>query len=141
MEFPIPEGFVPPEHLDSDDQFQAMCTLELVNDSTLKLVDVEGYQVGEEDTEKDTGQAEDVEAKNAAAALQAAGAGAGGAQGTQPGPGIAPAMQGAGAGAGAAAAGGPPGAGAPPGPIGPGAPTAPFAQELGRRFRQMTGRR
>jgi hypothetical protein len=127
MEFPIPEGFTPPEHLDSDNQFQAMATFELIGDSSLKLIDVEGYQVGKEDTEEDTGQARDVEAQNAAAALQAAtgggggGPAAGGQAGAQPGPGLAP--------------------GAGGGPIPPPTQALPLAQDLGRRFRQMTGRR
>jgi hypothetical protein len=136
MEFPIPEGFTPPEHLDSDNQFQAMATFELIGDSSLKLIDVEGYQVGTEDTEKDTGQAKDVESQNAASALQAAMAGggpsAGGQSGAQPGPGLAP-----GAGGGPGAATGPGGAAGGPVPAQP----LPLAQDLGRRFRQMTGRR
>jgi hypothetical protein len=123
--FKMPEGFTPPEHLDSDNQFQAMATFELVDDDTLKLVDIEGYQVGPEDTEADTGAAKSAEAQNAMEALQQAGAG--GASGAQPGPGIAPNMQGAGSAAGTEAnVGGPPGS---------------FAQMMGRRFRQATGRR
>jgi hypothetical protein len=135
LEFPIPEGFTPPEHLDSEDQFQAMCTLQLVDDSTLKLVDVEGYDVGQEEEGEEEGEgAQTTEARNAAAALQEAGAGAGGQQGAQPGPGLAPGMQGGGSAASAEANIGPGGA---PG----GAGALPFAAEMGRRFRQATGRR
>lgn len=134
LEFPMPAGFTPPEHLDSDDTFQAMCTLKLVDDSTLRLVDVEGYDVGEEEEgEAGGGAAAQTEAQNAAAALQGAGAAAGGQQGAQPGPGLAPGMQGGGSAASAEAN------------MGPGGPTAggglPFAQQLGQRFRRMTGRR
>lgn len=133
LEFEMPKGFTPPERLDSDDTFQAMATFKLVDDSTLRLVDVEGYPIAEgeeEEGEEEGAGAERAEAANAAAALQAAGAG--GQQGPQPGPGLAP-------GAGMAGAG--PAGGAPPPPPPAGPAPGGLVQELGRRFRAATGRR
>ena len=54
LTFPMPDGFIPPENLHSDNTFRAMATFKLLHDSELELVDIEGYQVGEEDTEGDT---------------------------------------------------------------------------------------
>jgi len=115
LTFAIPEGFTPPEHMDSDKTFQAMATFRMVGDDELELVDIEGYQVGEEDTEGDTEAAKQTEQQNVASAL---------------------------AGAGSAASsetnlGGPPGAP----PSAPPASQAGFAQRMGQRFREVTGRR
>jgi len=49
--FDIPEGYAPPEQLDSDNTFEAMCTLQLLPNDQLKLIDVEGYEVAEEEGE------------------------------------------------------------------------------------------
>ena len=49
--FDIPEGYAPPEQLDSDNTFEAMCTLQLLSNDQLKLIDVEGYEVAEEEGE------------------------------------------------------------------------------------------
>jgi|SRR5215475_7577128 len=50
--FDEPEGFVPPENLDSDDTFQAMATFKVLPGNQLQLVDIEGYQLGEGDAEE-----------------------------------------------------------------------------------------
>lgn len=78
LTFPIPKGFQPPENLGSDDSFQAMATFKMVGDDELELVDVEGYQIGNEDTEGDTEAAAQADQANAASALQAASNGAAG---------------------------------------------------------------
>lgn len=109
----MPDGFTPPENLDSENTFQAMATFQLVDDDTLKLVDIEGYQIGAEDTEGDTEAAKKADQANAASALQGAGSAAG-AEANQ---------------------GGPPGA--PPTP--PASPS--FAAQAAARFRAATGRR
>lgn len=74
--FPAPEGFTVPENLDDDQTFQAMATFKLVDDQTLQLLDVEGYQIGEMDTEGDTKASQTANAENAQAALQGAGSAA-----------------------------------------------------------------
>ena len=61
LTFPMPEGFIPPENLDSDRTFQAMATFKITGQDELQLVDIEGYQVGEEDTEGDTRAAQQAE--------------------------------------------------------------------------------
>lgn len=48
--FDEPEGFVPPENLDSDDTFQAMATFKVLPSNQLQLVDIEGYEVGEDES-------------------------------------------------------------------------------------------
>jgi hypothetical protein len=78
LTFPMPEGFQPPENLDSDDTFQAMATFKVVGEGELELVDVEGYQIGKEDTEGDTEAAAQADQANAASALQGASNAAGG---------------------------------------------------------------
>lgn len=71
LTFPTPEGFQPPENLDSDDTFQAMATFKVTGDGgQLQLIDVEGYQIGEEDTEGDTEAAAQADQANAAGAMQ-----------------------------------------------------------------------
>jgi hypothetical protein len=127
LTFDAPEGFTPPEHLESDDTFQAMATFRIVGDNELELVDIEGYQIGQEDTEGDTEAAKTAEGANVASALQGAGSAAGaeanmGGQ-TPAGPTGAP--------AGGAATYGAPAAGS----------QASFAQQMGARFRRATGRR
>lgn len=122
LTFPMPDGFTPPENLDSENTFQAMATFELVDDDTLKLIDIEGYQIGGEDTEGDTEAAKTADQANAASALQGAGSAAG-AEANQ---------------------GGPPGA--PPTPaagrnLGTQAAQPSFASQMAARFRAATGRR
>jgi hypothetical protein len=78
LTFPIPEGFQPPENIDSDDTFQAMATFKVVDDDQLQLVDIEGYQIGKEDTEGDTQAAAAADQANATAALQGASSASGG---------------------------------------------------------------
>ncbi len=71
--FDMPQGFSPPENLDSDNTFQAMATFRVVGDDQLELVDVDGYQVGEGEEEQEEGGGPTVtqaEAGNAAAAMQ-----------------------------------------------------------------------
>jgi hypothetical protein len=125
LTFEAPEGFTPPEHLGSDDTFQAMATFRLVGDNELELVDIEGYQIGAEDTEGDTEAAKTANQQGTVAALQDAGSAAS-AEANMGGPGP-----------GAAAGAGPP----------PGAASAPagtqasFASQMGARFRRATGRR
>lgn len=126
LTFPMPQGFIPPENLDSDDTFQAMATFKIINDSELQLVDVEGYQVGEEDTEGDTEAARQAEQANAASALQAVVQGA-----TAPAGGAVGAGMAAGAERNLAAPAGTQ-AGMPP-------PT--FGEQMRQRFRAATGRR
>lgn len=125
LTFPMPDGFIPPENLDSDNTFQAMATFKLVGDNELQLIDIEGYQVGEEDTEGDTEAARTAEQANAASALQGAGGGAPGAG----------ALQGAGAAAGAER-----NLGAPAGTQA-GMPQPTFGEQMRQRFRAATGRR
>lgn len=132
MTFPMPQGFIPPENLDSDDTFQAMATFKLVGDNELQLVDVEGYQVGEEDTEGDTEAARQAEAASAASALQTA-ANAAAPQGA--GGGAGGALQGAGAAAGAER-----NMAAPAGTQA-GMPPPTFGEQMRQRFRAATGRR
>lgn len=117
----MPDGFTPPENLDSENTFQAMATFQLVDDDTLKIVDIEGYQIGDEDTEGDTEAAKKADQANAASALQGAGSAAG-AEANQ---------------------GGPPGAPpAPPGRnLGTQAGQPSFASQMAARFRAATGRR
>lgn len=123
LTFPIPEGFSPPEHMDSDRTFSAMATFRLVGDDELELVDIEGYQIGAEDTEGDTEAAAQTEQQNVQEALSNAGS----APGTAAGAG--------------ANLGGPPGA-PPAGATGaPAGTQASFAQQMGARFRRVTGRR
>lgn len=121
LTFPTPDGFTPPENLDSEGTFQAMATFQLVDDDTLKLMDIEGYQIGDEDTEGDTEAAKTADAASAASALQGAGSAAG-AEANQ---------------------GGPPGA--PPTPpgrnLGTQAAQPSFASQMAARFRAATGRR
>jgi hypothetical protein len=122
LTFAMPDGFTPPENLDSDNTFQAMATFRLVGDSQLELVDIEGYQVGEEDTEEDTEAAAKTDQQNVAAALQGAGAQGGG------GPAV-------------GAQGAPPG-GAPTGaPAGLQAAQPSFGEQMRARFRAATGKR
>lgn len=111
----MPDGFTPPENLDSENTFQAMATFRLVDDDTLELVDIEGYQIGDEDTEGDTEAAKKADQASAASALQNAGSAAG-AEANQGGP-----------------PGAPPATGAPPSPS--------FAAQAAARFRAATGRR
>lgn len=115
LTFAMPEGFTPPEHMDSDKTFQAMATFRMVGDDELELVDIEGYQIGEEDTQGDTEAAKETDQENVASALQNAGSAA----------------------SSEAYLGGPPGA--PPG-ASPGT-QANFAAQMGARFRRATGRR
>jgi hypothetical protein len=49
--FDEPEGFVPPENLDSDNTFQAMATFEVLPGNKLALVDIEGYELDDEESE------------------------------------------------------------------------------------------
>jgi hypothetical protein len=108
----------------SDDTFQAMATFRLEGENTLELIDIEGYAIGEEDTEGDTDAAEDAEKANALSAAQGAGSAAsseanmGGETPANP-------------------------AGAPPagaaGPAGP--PNQNFISQMGERFRKATGRK
>lgn len=72
----MPQGFAPPENLDSDQTFQAMATFKVVSEGELQLVDVDGYQIGADDTEGDTDAATQAEAANAAAAVSSGGPGA-----------------------------------------------------------------
>jgi hypothetical protein len=76
LSFEMPEGFTPPENLDSDDTFQAMATFKVVAEGELQLVDIDGYQIGDEDTEGDTDAADSAEAENAASAVTSGGPGA-----------------------------------------------------------------
>jgi hypothetical protein len=46
--FDEPEGFVPPENLDSDNTFQAMATFKVLPGNKLTLVDIEGYELDDE---------------------------------------------------------------------------------------------
>jgi hypothetical protein len=116
LTFPIPEGFQPPENLDSDDTFQAMGTFKVVGENELQLVDVEGYQVGDDDTEGDTQAAAQADQANAASALQGASNGSAGqalpnqSQDQTP-------------------------PGTPPDRVGA------FAEAMGQKFRKATGRR
>jgi hypothetical protein len=48
IKFDEPEGFVPPENLDADETFQAMATFKVLPSNQLQLIDIEGYEVGEE---------------------------------------------------------------------------------------------
>lgn len=66
--FDMPQGFSPPENLDSDNTFQAMATFRVTGEDQLQLVDVDGYQIGEGDEEE--GGAAQAEAANAATAMQ-----------------------------------------------------------------------
>jgi hypothetical protein len=119
LTFPIPEGFQPPENLDSDDTFQAMATFKVVDENKLQLIDVEGYQIGDEDTEGDTNAAAQAEQANAQTALQgaqAASTGTGGQAVPNQSEDQVP-------------------AGTPPNRIGA------FAEMMGQRFRKATGRR
>jgi hypothetical protein len=116
LTFPIPQGFQPPENLDSDDTFQAMATFKVVDEDELQLVDVEGYQIGDEDTEGDTQAAAQADQANAASALQGASNGAGGQALPNQSEDQTP-------------------AGTPPDRIGG------FASMMGQRFRKATGRR
>jgi hypothetical protein len=116
LTFQAPDGFTPPEHLGSDETFQAMATFRIVGDSELELVDIEGYQIGEEDTEGDTEAAKGAEGANVASALQGAGSAAG-AEANM-------------------------GGETPAGPTGaPAGSQASFSQRMGERFRRATGRR
>jgi hypothetical protein len=119
LTFPMPQGFIPPENLDSDDTFQAMATFKLVGDNELELVDVEGYQVGQEDTEGDTEAASQADQANAASALQGAGSAAGAESNM-----AAPAGMQA----------------APPG-MQANMPPPSFGEQMRQRFRSATGRR
>jgi hypothetical protein len=76
LTFDMPEGFSPPENLDSDETFQAMATFKVVSEGELQLVDVDGYQIGDEDTEGDTDAASEADQANAAAAVSSGGPGA-----------------------------------------------------------------
>ena len=125
MTFPMPEGFIPPENLDSDNTSQAMATFKMVSDNELQLIDIEGYQVGEEDTEGDTEAAKAAEQANAASALQGPAGGAPGAG----------ALQGAGA-----AAGSERNMAAPAGTQA-NMPPPTFGEQMRQRFRAATGRR
>jgi hypothetical protein len=123
LTFNAPEGFTPPEHLDSDDTFQAMCTIKILGGEELQLVDIEGYEIGKEDTEGDTEAAQETEQGN-----------------------IREALQGAGSAASAEANMGAPtpatGAGLPGGAPGAALGTqASFASQAAARFRRATGRR
>jgi hypothetical protein len=118
--FPMPDGFIPPENLDSDNTFQAMATFKLVGDDELQLVDIEGYQVGEEDTEGDTEAARQAEQASAASALQEQ---------------AAPAQQGGGIAAGAER-----NMAAPAGTQA-NMPPPSFGEQMRQRFRAATGRR
>jgi hypothetical protein len=122
--FPMPDGFIPPENLDSDDTFQAMATFKLVGDDELQLIDIEGYQVGEEDTEGDTEAARQAEQASAASALQEGSPTAGAA-----------ALQGAGVAAGAER-----NMAAPAGTQA-NMPPPTFGEQMRQRFRAATGRR
>jgi hypothetical protein len=119
LTFPIPEGFQPPENLDSDDTFQAMGTFKVVGENELQLIDVEGYQVGDEDTEGDTQAAAQADQANAASALQ----GAQGASNGSAGQALPNQSQDQ----------TPPGT--PPDRVGA------FAEAMGQKFRKATGRR
>lgn len=123
LTFPMPEGFIPPENLDSDDTFQAMATFKLVSDNELQLTDIEGYQIGKEDTEGDTEAAAQADQGSIQSALQNAGSAAG-AEANMAGP----------AGAGPAGAKPPPGTQAS-------MPTPTYGEQLRARFRAATGRR
>jgi hypothetical protein len=114
LTFPTPEGFQPPEHLDSDDTFQAMATFKVVSEDELQLVDIEGYQIGEEDTEGDTEAAKAADQANALAAVQGASNATGGA--------TAPNQS-------------EDQLGGPPNQVGG------FASQMGQMFRKATGRR
>ena len=116
LTFPIPEGFQPPENLDSDNTFQAMATFKVVDEGELQLVDVEGYQIGEEDTEGDTQAAAQADQANAASALQGASNGSGGQALPNQSEDQAP-------------------VGTPPDRVGA------FAESMGQKFRRATGRR
>jgi hypothetical protein len=120
--FDMPEGFSPPENLASDNTFQAMATFKVTSDNELRLVDIDGYQVGEGEEAEEEGagpSATQTEAANAAAAV---GGGGGG-----------PAI-------GGGPPAGPPGnmsadrmpAGAPPDRIGG------FAEAMGQKFKKAT---
>lgn len=76
LTFEMPEGFTPPENLDSDDTFQAMATFKVTGEDELQLIDIDGYQIGEEDTEEDTEAAAQADQANAAAAVTGGGPGA-----------------------------------------------------------------
>jgi hypothetical protein len=115
LTFPMPDGFQPPEHLDSDDTFQAMATFKVLSGGDeLQLVDVEGYQIGEEDTEGDTEAAKEADQANALAATQGASNATGGA--TLPNQSQDQ-------------------AGGPPNQVGG------FASQMGQMFRKATGRK
>jgi hypothetical protein len=114
LTFPTPDGFQPPEHLDSDDTFQAMATFKVTGDSQLQLVDIEGYQIGAEDTEGDTEAAQGADQANALAAVQGASNASGGA--TLPNQSEDQ-------------------SGAPPNQVGG------FASMMGQKFRKATGRK
>ena len=119
LTFPIPEGFQPPENISSDDTFQAMATFKMSGDDELELVDIEGYQIGKEDTEGDTEAASQADQANAAAAMQGA--------------------QGASNAAGGQAL---PNQSQDRVPVGtPADRVGGFAEMMGQRFRQATGRR
>lgn len=120
----MPDGFIPPENLDSDDTFQAMATFKLVSDSELQLVDIEGYQVGDEDTEGDTQAARQADQANIASALQDAGSAAS-AETNQGGP---PGAQGPATGA------------APPPGTQASMPTPTFGDRMRQKFKAATGR-
>ena len=128
MTFPMPQGFIPPENLDSDQTFQAMATFKLVSEDELQLVDVEGYQVGDEDTEGDTQAARQADQANIASALQGAGSAASSESNMSPAQGATTQP--------AAPAGG---AQAPPGTQAS-MPTPTFGERMRQRFKAATGR-
>ena len=126
LTFTAPEGFVPPEHLDSDDTFQAMATFRMVGGDELELIDIEGYQIGKEDTEGDTESAKEADIASARDVLQSAGSAASSEAnmgGQTP-----------------AASAGPPAGGTPTYGGSPGT-QASFASQAAARFRKATGRR
>jgi len=118
LTFQMPSGFIPPENLDSDNTFQAMATFRLVGDNELELVDIEGYQIGDEDTEGDTEAAQEADQENIRSALQDAGSAASAESNMSPGgntqaaPGTQASM-----------------------------PTPTYGEQLRARFRAATGRR
>jgi hypothetical protein len=56
VKFDEPEGFVPPENLDADDTFQAMATFKVLPNNQLQLMDIEGYEIGAEESEEEEEQ-------------------------------------------------------------------------------------
>lgn len=71
--FDEPEGFVPPEKLDSDDTFQAMATFKVLGNGELQLIDIDGYAL--ESEEPGEGEGEETEAGVAAGAPTPTGGG------------------------------------------------------------------